>query len=332
MPSNKAHVRTKTGLSGHGTLQDLTSAFADLQLPSFGNVSTVVHTAAATNAVLAASSLTKPQPTTSVTEISSDATVLVPFRLLGLATELQSLQLPICERCWSAGATNITKTDSKSTAIVPVDLFKLPLEVRELVYHYVFRGSVVDYTYQSKVTRWTSTHKIWVSAVSSNRNLFRTSKKIYEEAINVYWSETSVRLFGDKYWTVHYFKRFLSRRCLTHLTKLEIRHHSKTYGLGLVTISQNLVELLPKLSELRVNDCSIDLNTSGDEELVEAVLMDEMGLELFFEEAFSLARDIPTVRVYGKVEVDCVQIPPVYTPNRTVCTHKSDLASCGSAC
>ena len=312
-------------------MQDLTSAIAALQLPIFGNASTIVRTAAATNTVLAVSSLTTPQPTTSVTEISSDATVLVPFRLLGLAPELRSLQLPTCERYRSAGATNIATTNSMSTAIVPVDLFKLPLEVRELIYHRVFHESVVYYTHPSKVTKGTTMERLWVAAASISRNLLRTSRRIYRDAINIYWSETSVRLFGDKYWSVHDFQRFFPGPCLTHLTTLEMRHHTLTYGFGLCTNSQKLVELFPKLSELRVNDCSLLLDTSGDEELVEAVLIDEMELTYFLREAFSLARNIPMVRVYGKVEVECRRVTRPYKYYPAVSTYKSDLASRGSA-
>ena len=273
-------------------MRDLTSAFADLRLPTFGKSSTVQ---------------TIPAPVPHIQDISYESTATEPFRTSSLAPKTPDPQPPTSRDISYARANNIKSMKCDSTGVISFKFCDLPLEIREYVYHQVFHGSVIDYTHHKKVTRWTTNERFWVSAVSSSRNLLRTSKVIYKEAVNIFWSEVSVRLFGPKYWGGQDLLRFLSRRCRTHLMKLELPDHTEIYGTGLCIRGQRLMEVLPKLSEIRLSDCAMELDTSGDEELIGAVLIDEMELTHGIRQSFALAREIPTVSVYGKVTIECEQ-------------------------
>lgn len=308
MPKIKLRRQPKSSVSSNESIQDLTSAFADLQLPTFGNASHRAATTAGTDSASGASTVKTPNPFIPDIEVNPNSTAIVPFRLLGLAPEMRDLQLPISSISAVAQRMPVINYTSKLTPIASFRFVDLPLELRELVYHRVFHGTIVDYMWNLKVTKWVTHEEFWLSAVSGTRNLLRTSKCIYTEAINIFWSKASVRLFGNTYWMHHNIERSLSGCCLAHLTKLEIvkDKDKRPYGVGLLKGNlSEVVKLLPRLSEIRLGDEIVKVNTSGDEELDADALLVEIELANLIKDAFLIAAEIPTIRVYGKVAIKC---------------------------
>ena len=88
--------------------------------------------------------------------------------------------------------------------------------------------------------------KLTVESASQHRNILRTCKAVYNEALQCYWQHTELRLKGY-FWNSLSIGQFLTNACRQTVRKLSICHQSDW-------AVRFYIDMFPALKELKTRD------------------------------------------------------------------------------